>query len=85
MSSLACLSEQLLLCHSLSSDACMISAWEEEGFIALHTSVSHQRVFNRYSQCMPNVQIACDVGRRQTDNKFLWIGGLVVCMEKFAA
>ena len=62
----------------------MIRSRQKECFISIHPLVSNKGIFNRYGESMSNVKISGDIGRREANDVFFGVVGLVVGMEKFA-
>lgn len=85
MPGLSSLSEKLLFGDSLSGNACMIGSRDEECFEALHAFVADECVFNGDGKCVSDMEVAGDIGGRETDGEAFGVGGLVVGVEELAA
>lgn len=83
MSSFLHFFHKLFLHNSLSSNTGMISTWNIQSFIILHTFSAHNGVLHSYCQGMPNMKIACNIWRWQTYYELLWILGFLISTEKF--
>ena len=84
MPGLAGFPKQLLLSHRLSGDSRMVSARQKQSLIALHASVPDEGVFDGDGQGVADVEVAGHIGRREADDEFFGVGGLVVGVEEFA-
>lgn len=84
VSGLASFLEEFLFCDCLGGNACVISPWDIEGLVSAHAFVADQCVFDGYGEGVSDMEVPCDVGRREADGEFLGVGGLVVGVEEFA-
>lgn len=76
--------EELLLSHCLSRDSRVVGSREEECFVPIHALIPNECILDSNSECMPDVEVACNVGRGEGDGEPLGIGSLVVGVEEFA-
>ena len=62
----------------------MIRSRQKECFISIHPLISNEGIFNGDGESMSNVEISGNIGRREANDVFFGVVGLVVGMEKFA-
>ena len=65
----------------LGSDASVICTRLPQSVVALHAFPADQNVLQRVVECVPNVQIACDVGRWDHDRERLGARCVRTCFE----
>lgn len=61
----------------------MVSPRNEECLVPLHALSSGNGVFDGNSEGMADVEVACDVGRREADGEFFGVSSFVVGVEEF--
>ena len=84
MAGLALIFEDFLLHDGLSRNSSMICTRNIQCFETGHPLPPYERVFDGRGKCMADMQVARNVGRRQTDHKLLRICGLVVSVVELS-
>ena len=60
---------QLLDDLDLGSDTCMVGAGLPQCVVALHSLITDQNILHGVVQCMPHVELSCDIWGRDHDSE----------------
>ena len=60
---------QLLDDLDLGSDTCMVGAGLPQCIVALHSLITDQDILHGVVQCMPHVELSCDIWGRDHDSE----------------
>ena len=60
---------QLLDDLDLGSNTCMVGAGLPQCVVALHSLIADQDILHGVVQCMPHVELSCDIWRRDHDSE----------------